>query len=802
MPGDTNSDEVTRRDRSTRTALQRLARAKHTADRRARMSNERSDRRRRDSGRGRDRDRRGDDARLDSGWGDEDGWLRELGRTDPGTGGGYKDPNDPWAWAKDRPPAPGWEPTGVPPGPGGPGWVDAPGQAAGPGDGFGPGPRRVAPAEPSWVNERTDEWSAAAGERYPGDQQQPQRSGRSAGRAVVRGRAGAAPDPVDESYNADPRLADPSATDPHMPDPRAPHPISPVDGPGPLGRGAVVDGPPGRGAPAGREAAFHDERGRGPIEDDRRAPVQDDRRAPAPGWAERPQSPAGPGWAERPQSPAGPGWAGRPQSPAGPDWDDRPQSRPGRRSAPPGREAAFHDERGAEPWDRGGRPPVDSGRRGPAGPVSPGYAARAGPPAVPGRASAPRRPAAPGGPARRTARRDPPRPPLRRPGRAVRRRPAPGGPPGWLGRPPADRRRATGTSRSPPPTRTSPSDAANRRRATGTRSRTAGHAATSGRPRSASPVRLRRTPTRPRDHAATNARPPTATRRRPGTPPKARAGASASCRSAHRTNGAATSARPPGTSRRRTPTRPAATTAPAAFREPVPPPFTETPPRVDRRPAERTERLVPPSLVDDLPTTPLSPPPPRQPERLEDARPRAGRDGGTPEPWLVAPPPPFVPELGEPARPAEPTPAPPTEVAPAAQAATGVRVPAPRTGDSAPAYPRRISEDELHAARTPDETPLPEPAPVEDPRGDKGWFAAAITEPAEPVADAAPAPADEPEPAKAVAQIGARTDRARAGPARAGPGRSGDRTGRAAGAASGRTGRSDHPCRAGTDSGA
>ncbi|MEV0717995.1 hypothetical protein AB0H87_25675, partial [Asanoa sp. NPDC050611] len=174
------------------------------------MSNEHSDRRRRDGGRG--RGRRADDARLDSGWGDDDGWLRELGRSDSGSGGGYKDPNDPWAWAKDRPPAPGWAPTGVPAGPGGPGWIDGPGDQA---ESLGPGRSRPVPSEPSWVNESTDEWAAAGGERYPGDtpQRTSGRSGRSAGRAVVRGRD-AAPEPVAESYNADPRLADLSATDP------------------------------------------------------------------------------------------------------------------------------------------------------------------------------------------------------------------------------------------------------------------------------------------------------------------------------------------------------------------------------------------------------------------------------------------------------------------------------------------------------------------------------------------------------------------------------------------------------------
>ncbi|MEV4623838.1 hypothetical protein AB0J74_34655, partial [Asanoa sp. NPDC049573] len=325
------------------------------ADRPARMSNENAERRRRDSGRGRSR-RGGEEQRPDSGWGDDDGWLRELGRSsdpDPGGGTGYKDPNDPWAWAKDRPPAPGWAPTGVPPGPGGPGWVDDPAATAGrPGDGFGPrSAQRSAPGEPSWVRERTDEWSASGGERYPGDK--PQRTGRPAGRAVVRGRA---PEPADdEGYNADPRRADPSSTDPHMPDPFAPHPISPhpisphpispVDGVGraAAGRGRVPDAPTRRGG--GREAAFHDERGRGPAYDER--PSHTGRSAvPGPDWAGRPQSPAGPGWDDRPQSPAG----------------------PSRRPAPPGREAAFHDERGRGRLDDRAREAafLDGRGRGPA----------------------------------------------------------------------------------------------------------------------------------------------------------------------------------------------------------------------------------------------------------------------------------------------------------------------------------------------------------------------------------------------------------------------------------------------------
>ncbi|MEV4623840.1 WG repeat-containing protein [Asanoa sp. NPDC049573] len=175
----------------------------------------------------------------------------------------------------------------------------------------------------------------------------------------------------------------------------------------------------------------------------------------------------------------------------------------------------------------------------------------------------------------------------------------------------------------------------------------------------------------------------------------------------------------------REPVRPAEE-RPAAYREPVAPRFTDAP-EAPRRPA-----ASPPAHVDDLPTAPLSPPPPRQPERLVEAPRRPGRDGGTPDPWVAAPPAPFVPEpAGRDVRP------PVGEVPPAAEtsaeAATGVRVPAPRTGDSAPAYPRRLADDELHAATVGDEPPTPKPAAARD---DVGWFAAAAD-------DAAPTPAAE-----------------------------------------------------------
>ena len=319
------------------------------------MSEDHVDRRRRDGrdsprGRGRGRNRGGDEARAEGGWADDDGWLRELGRGDTG-GTGYRDPNDPWAWAKDRPPAPGWSgPAAVPPGPGGPGWVEGPAAPRGYDGGVrsgGPGAPRAAQGEPAWVRERTDEWVARAGERFPGDRPQ-QRQGRPSGRAVVRGRAGVVPPaerPPAETYNADPRYADPSNTDPHMPDPLAGRPVSPAGGRAPVspagGRAAVpprFDGPPPAGpgrAPgqawAGREAAFHD--GRGP----------DPRHGGVPGPEGRPA------WErERPAA------DGPRRGPAGPPRQaDRP--------------AAFHDDmRG--PYDPRSRPPRPGGRddRGPA----------------------------------------------------------------------------------------------------------------------------------------------------------------------------------------------------------------------------------------------------------------------------------------------------------------------------------------------------------------------------------------------------------------------------------------------------
>ncbi|REG02235.1 hypothetical protein DFJ67_8327 [Asanoa ferruginea] len=163
----------------------------------------------------------------------------------------------------------------------------------------------------------------------------------------------------------------------------------------------------------------------------------------------------------------------------------------------------------------------------------------------------------------------------------------------------------------------------------------------------------------------------------------------------------------------REPVRPA-DERPVPFREPVQPPVVDVPdgPRRERRPAAfQGERIAPPPAhVDELPTAPLSPPPPRRPER----------DGGTPEPWLATPPPPFAPEPA-----VERDVLPPVEDSGAAEATAAVRVPAPRSGDSAPAYPRRLADDELHAASVGDESSAAEPAASRD---DVGWFAAAADE--------------------------------------------------------------------------
>ena len=743
------------------------------------MSNENAERRRRDGGRGRSR-RGGEEPRPDSGWGDDDGWLRELGRSsDSGSGGGsgYKDPNDPWAWAKDRPPAPGWAPTGaptgVPPGPGGPGWVDdtaeTPGRA---GEGFGPrGPQRSAPGEPSWVRERTDEWSASGGERYPGDK--PQRTGRPAGRAVVRGRAGAAPEPADDDgYNADPRLADPSSTDPHMPDPRAPHPISPVDGVGraAAGRARGTDAPDRRGAPAGREAAVHDERGRGPAYDER---------------------PAGPSRGGRPAGP-GPDWAGRPQSPARPDRDDRPQSPAGpvRRVAPPGREAAFHDERGRGPADDRGRGPADdrgrgpaddrgrgpaddrgrgpayddrsgpppweqgprSGRRGAAGPVSPGYPRevdpRDAPPPFPDERAPGRRPA---GPPRQVDRpaalhdetrrgrpydervgpyddRDGPRRPDR-PGGWEDRRGTPAGPP-----PRDPRYRERPAEPVSPAYRDEPVSPAYRERPV----EPVSPAYPDG-PRRGEPPFREHLP-EPERRPYREERP--AAYRQPAPPPRPEAPERRDERPAPFREPVPPRYADERPAAFREPVRPA-DERPAPFREPVQPSFADAPegPRRDRRPAAfQAERTAPPPAhIDDLPTAPLSPPPPRRPERLGETPRRPERDGGTPDPWLATPPPPFAPE------PADRDIRPPAEDSqPAAEAAgttAAVRVPAPRTGDSAPAYPRQLADDELHAATVGGEPPAPEPAAS---RHDLGWFAAAAEEAAARTQPVEPPPAAEP----------------------------------------------------------